>query len=63
MWIVTYPQDERIQDRRSIKKRNKRECIIAWGAGLYRSEHSDFQFLEVDELGGQYWSVDILKKG
>jgi hypothetical protein len=58
MSMMTYPQDERIQDRRSIKKRNKREDIIAAEG---RCEDCNFQVLEVEEFGWQHWSVDILK--
>jgi myosin-crossreactive antigen len=61
MCTATYTQQERIQGRRSIKKRKKREDIITWGYGLYRCAESNFQLLEVDELGGQHWSVNILK--
>jgi hypothetical protein len=45
-------------------RKETREDIIARGEakGLYRCTDSDVQLLEVDELGGHHWSVNIPKK-
>lgn len=59
--MVTYTQNERNQGRRSIKKRNQREYVIGWGGGQCPTVESNFQLLEMEELGWQHWSGYILK--